>query len=109
MPVGVPLPESMSVSFSFFVTPRIGKTPSNSKRCGAGLCDLRGPERDVWVGFCTKEILASQFGILHPTSSLLLSQDLQEGFTWKGVTVTNPFAREKNDSLIALLADNAQS
>ena len=23
---------------------------------------------------------------------LLLSEDLQEGFTWKGVTVTNPFA-----------------
>jgi len=40
---------------------------------------------------------------------LLLSQmDLQEGFTWNGVTVTNPFAPKKNDLLIALLADNAQ-
>ena len=26
---------------------------------------------------------------------LLLSQDLQEGFTWNGVTVTNPFAPRK--------------
>jgi predicted nucleic acid-binding protein len=40
---------------------------------------------------------------------LLLSEDLQEGFTWNGVTVTNPFAQKKNDLLIALLADNAQS
>ena len=37
---------------------------------------------------------------------LLLSEDMQEGFTWKGVTVTNPFAPKKHDLLIALLADN---
>ena len=40
---------------------------------------------------------------------LLLSEDLQEGFTWKGVTVTNPFAAKKHDLLIVLLGDNAQS
>ena len=40
---------------------------------------------------------------------LLLSEDLQEGFTWKGVTVTNPFATRKHELLAALLADNAQS
>lgn len=34
---------------------------------------------------------------------LLLSQDLQSGFTWKGVTVTNPFASPKHDLLAALL------
>jgi len=40
---------------------------------------------------------------------LLLTQDSQEGFAWNGVTVTNPFAPKKNDLLIALLADGAQS
>lgn len=35
---------------------------------------------------------------------LLLSEDLQEGFTWKGVTVTNPFATPKHELLAALLA-----
>ncbi|HVO64328.1 MAG TPA: PIN domain-containing protein [Terriglobales bacterium] len=35
---------------------------------------------------------------------LLLSEDLQEGFTWKGVTVTNPFAPSKHELLAALLA-----
>jgi len=34
---------------------------------------------------------------------LLLSEDLQEGFTWNGVTVTNPFAPSKHELLAALL------
>jgi predicted nucleic acid-binding protein len=35
---------------------------------------------------------------------LLLSEDLQEGFTWKGVTVTNPFSIPKHELLSGLLA-----
>lgn len=35
---------------------------------------------------------------------LLLSEDLQEGFTWKGVTVTNPFSATRHDLLTELLA-----
>jgi len=35
---------------------------------------------------------------------LLLSEDLQEGFTWRGVTVTNPFAARLHPLLAALLA-----
>lgn len=34
---------------------------------------------------------------------LLLSEDLQEGFTWRGVTVTNPFAARLNPLLAAAL------
>jgi predicted nucleic acid-binding protein len=34
---------------------------------------------------------------------LLLSEDLQDGFTWKGVTVTNPFAPAKHELLAAML------
>jgi predicted nucleic acid-binding protein len=33
---------------------------------------------------------------------LLLSEDLQEGFTWRGVTVTNPFAPTLHPLLMAL-------
>ena len=36
---------------------------------------------------------------------LLLSEDLQDGFTWKGVTVTNPFSTPKHELLAALLAE----
>jgi predicted nucleic acid-binding protein len=34
---------------------------------------------------------------------LLLSEDLQEGFTWRGVTVTNPFTSTVHPLLAALL------
>lgn len=34
---------------------------------------------------------------------LLLSEDLQQGFTWKGVTITNPFSTAKHPLLLALL------
>jgi len=34
---------------------------------------------------------------------LLLSEDLQEGFTWRGVTVANPFASALHPLLAALL------
>ena len=35
---------------------------------------------------------------------LLLSEDLQEGFTWRGVTVANPFASKLHPALAAILA-----
>jgi predicted nucleic acid-binding protein len=35
---------------------------------------------------------------------LLLSEDLQDGFTWRGVTVTNPFAPTLHPILAGLLA-----
>jgi predicted nucleic acid-binding protein len=34
---------------------------------------------------------------------LLLSEDLQDGFTWNGVTIANPFSSTKHDLLTALL------
>jgi predicted nucleic acid-binding protein len=36
---------------------------------------------------------------------LLLSEDLHEGFTWSGVTVTNPFAVQKHHLLEQLLGE----
>ena len=36
---------------------------------------------------------------------LLLSEDMQEGFTWSGVTVTNPFSPARHELLSALLDD----
>jgi predicted nucleic acid-binding protein len=40
---------------------------------------------------------------------LLLSEDLQDGFTWNGVTVANPFTSSRHPLLDALLAENAES
>lgn len=38
---------------------------------------------------------------------LLLSEDLQDGFTWGGVTVVNPFASPRHTLLEALLGSGA--
>jgi predicted nucleic acid-binding protein len=34
---------------------------------------------------------------------LLLSEDMQDGFVWKGVTIVNPFAKSRHPLLEALL------
>jgi predicted nucleic acid-binding protein len=34
---------------------------------------------------------------------LLLSEDLQDGFTWNGLTVTNPFSRSRHPLLAGLI------
>jgi predicted nucleic acid-binding protein len=35
---------------------------------------------------------------------LLLSEDMQDGFVWRGVTIVNPFAKPKHPLLEALLS-----
>ena len=37
---------------------------------------------------------------------LLLSEDLQDGFTWRGVTVANPFAAPRHPLLEAMLSSS---
>jgi predicted nucleic acid-binding protein len=36
---------------------------------------------------------------------LLLSEDLQSGFTWNGVTIANPFSQGRHDLLAELLGE----
>ena len=36
--------------------------------------------------------------------TLLLSEDMQNGFSWRGLTIVNPFAEVMNEKLAALLA-----
>ncbi len=40
---------------------------------------------------------------------LLLSEDMQDGFTWEGVTVVNPFAPVRHRLLDALLREGRES
>ena len=37
---------------------------------------------------------------------ILLSEDLQAGFTWRGVTVVNPFAAPSSPLLASLIGDS---
>ena len=38
---------------------------------------------------------------------IVLSEDLQHGFTWRGVTIVNPFLPEESPLLAAILAPDA--
>lgn len=40
---------------------------------------------------------------------LVLTEDLQDGFTWRGVTVTNPFAKSQHELLRAVLEQSRTS
>jgi predicted nucleic acid-binding protein len=44
----------------------------------------------------------------HSGCRLLLSEDLQEGFTWGGITVVNPFSSPRHALLDALLGEDAE-
>jgi predicted nucleic acid-binding protein len=44
----------------------------------------------------------------HAGCRLLLSDDYQDGFTWSGVTVTNPFLSSRHPLLEALTAGPPQ-
>lgn len=50
----------------------------------------------VWDAFILSSAAEAQ-------CRLLLSEDLQDGFTWGGVTVTNPFAAERHPLLLKAL------
>ena len=39
---------------------------------------------------------------------LLLSEDLQDGFTWGGVTVVNPFTRPQHEMLMTLMSGSSR-
>ncbi|HWE06923.1 MAG TPA: PIN domain-containing protein [Rhizomicrobium sp.] len=67
-----------------------------------GMAAAAGLATDHRLGIWDAVILsaASQAGC-----RLLLSEDLQEGFTWGGVTVVNPFAPSPHALLKALLGN----
>ena len=61
--------------------------------------DLAGDHRlSIWDSVVIS--VASEAGC-----RLLVSEDLQDGFTWGGVTVANPFASQQHPLLASLLQD----
>jgi predicted nucleic acid-binding protein len=54
-------------------------------------------------GICDALILSAA---ADADSTLLLSEDMRDGFIWHGVTIANPFAPTKHPSLKALLSEN---
>ena len=64
----------------------------------------------VAMDLCTHHQLAFWDAIILSAAAdascrLLLSEDLQDGFTWSGVTVANPFATRRHKLLEAMLTE----
>jgi predicted nucleic acid-binding protein len=71
----------------------------------AVLIDAAGLSADHNLGMWDAVILAAA---ARAGCRLLLSEDLQDGFTWSGITVANPFSPSPHPLLAALLAEGNQ-
>jgi predicted nucleic acid-binding protein len=67
---------------------------------------ILGELYSVLVGKAGRSRSKAREAVLHSDAGcrLLLSEDLQEGFTWSGVTVANPFAPARHALLDAVLS-----
>lgn len=72
----------------------------------AVLVDAAGLAADHKLGIWDAVIVAAA---ARAGCRLLLSEDLQDGFTWSGVTVANPFAPSPHPLLSALLTQPGRS
>jgi predicted nucleic acid-binding protein len=71
---------------------RFGSEPTTSSAFGSAMALSAGHGLDIWD--TTIIAVAAEAGC-----HLLLSEDLTEGFTWRGLTVTNPFAAKPHPLL----------
>jgi predicted nucleic acid-binding protein len=80
----------------------VGMGPATAKDGFIATADLATDHRlGIWDAVILSA--ASQAGC-----RLLLSENLQEGFTWAGVTVVNPFSSPRHALLSALLGEDAE-
>jgi predicted nucleic acid-binding protein len=91
-----------------------GRSPESARASILGLRDnFSFIETTTEVMFAAAELVVDhQFNIWDAVvmaasvaagCRLLLSEDIQAGFTWNGLTVVDPFAEKKHDLLTALL------
>jgi predicted nucleic acid-binding protein len=89
------------------------RTPADARLAVEGWQNLFGSEPTTPSAFASAMALSSGHGIniwdatilavaAEVGCHLLLSEDLVEGFTWRGVTVTNPFAAQPHPLLRGL-------
>ncbi len=92
---------------------KAGRTPAEARRAVLGWRNAFAlMETSPEVLLAALDLTSRQFGIwdavilsaaAEADCRLLLSEDMQDGFVWKGVTIANPFAKSKHPLLQALL------
>lgn len=109
--------QALGELFSLLVR-RAGRAPAKARKAILSWCDafsLIDTSAEVMLAaadLATDHHLAVWDAVILSAAAeggcrLLLSEDLQEGFTWRGVTVTDPFGPKKHELLAALLGDKA--
>jgi predicted nucleic acid-binding protein len=117
LPVGATLVPAQTLGELFNVLVRkAGRTPASARSAILSWSDAFTPiETSPAVMLATADLAVDhQFGIWDAVilaaaaaagCRLLLSEDLHEGFTWRGVTLTNPFAPSLHPLLAAMLGE----
>jgi predicted nucleic acid-binding protein len=92
-----------------------GRTPRQARNAVLGWRDAYSlVETSAAVLVAAADLAVQQFGIWDAVilsaaaesgCRLLLSEDMQDGFIWKGVTVVNPFGKVRHSLLAGLLVE----
>lgn len=92
---------------------RAGRSPSTARSAVLGWRNAFGVvETSPSTLLAAVDLALQQFGIwdavilsaaAEADCQMLLSEDMQNGFVWRGVTIVNPFAKPRHPLLSALL------
>ena len=94
---------------------KLGQRPADARANVLRWSDAFAPSDSTWVAMQSAFDLSADHGLsiwdalilsvaAEQRCRLLLSEDLQDGFTWRGTTVVDPFAREPSPLLSDLMA-----
>jgi predicted nucleic acid-binding protein len=100
------------------LTGKARQDAASAQKAVLGWADAYGTADSTWTAFQSAMDLAASHNLqiwdalilavaAEQRCRLLLSEDMQHEFTWRGVTVVNPYQEAKHHLLQALLADNA--
>ncbi len=96
------------------LTRKAGRNPAAAREAILSWSDCFNVVDSTWGAFQSAMDLSNDHGLqiwdalifavsAENHSRLLLSEDLQHGFTWRGVTVVNPYAAKPHPLLKAML------
>jgi len=97
------------------LTRKAGRSPTAAREAILSWSDCFNVVDSTWAAFQSAMDLSNDHGLqiwdalifavsAENHSRLLLSEDLHDGFTWRGVTVVNPYAAKPHPLLKAMLS-----
>lgn len=114
-PDAVVLPTQVLGELHRVVTAKLRRSPEQARTTCMTWADTFETADSTWAAMQSAYDLSAHHGLqiwdalilsvaAEQRCRLLLSEDMQDGFTWHGVSVANPFAAEPNALLVHLLS-----